>query len=62
MATKRDEARMRELENMVDRLATRLKDSQNRVVLLQRQLEIMQEDHQYDDDQIDAVRRRALKE
>jgi hypothetical protein len=62
MTSQKDQKRIDDLSNMVDRLHRRLQASQAECVLLKRQLEIMQDRFCYDDEERDAVRRQALEE
>lgn len=63
MATsKKDLDLINRLNNMVERLTNRLEATQQELILARRQLEIMQERHNYSDDDIDIVRQLALED
>jgi len=62
MTSKKDKARIEELSNMVDRLATRLDKCISNSTLFHRQLELMQTRHNYTDEQIDELRKEVINE
>lgn len=62
MTSKKDEARMLELERMVDRLHRRLETQHNHSNILARMLEIYQEKFAMSDEEVDAIRAEAVSE
>ena len=62
MTSKKDQNRIDELSNMVDRLNRRLNACRQQAVNQARQLEILYERHGYTDEQIDELKREVLNE
>jgi hypothetical protein len=62
MTSKKDQARMDDLNRMVDRLHRRLETQQNHSNILARMLEILQEKFAMSDEEIDAIRAEAVND